>query len=419
MIWPVSSARVMNWPGCIMPHCGCGQRISASKPGELPGVEGHDRLVDEGEGGVGHRLLERLLDLPPPDQAGAQHRLVAAPLPLARRLGRVQRQVRVPEQLVGVGAVLGGGHADGDGGESPSPQASANGSLKASTTRSAAASTAAVSAALPMSSANSSPPSRAAVSELADQGGQPRRRGHQQLVADAVAHRVVDDLEVVQVDEQHAGQSCPSALAAATCCAIRSWNSSRLGSPVSASWKAWCFSSSSSLCCSVTSRRVNTRPGDGRVGPQVAAPGLDVDDPAVAAGDLPVHDARAEPRALAQPHEGAARSRRARSSATRSHRYVALHGDVAEDGRGRGRGVLDRPVVGRRSRWRPRRPAPGRGSRPRCAGGSPPARSMMLSSVRATWCARMSRVADRSARMRCSPNTAIRPIERVARRAGP
>ncbi len=29
---PVSSARVMNWPGSIIPHCGWGQRISASKP---------------------------------------------------------------------------------------------------------------------------------------------------------------------------------------------------------------------------------------------------------------------------------------------------------------------------------------------------------------------------------------------------
>ncbi len=36
MIWPVSSARVMNWLGCIMPHCGCGQRISASKPASSP-----------------------------------------------------------------------------------------------------------------------------------------------------------------------------------------------------------------------------------------------------------------------------------------------------------------------------------------------------------------------------------------------
>ena len=34
----------------------------------------------------------------------------------------------------------------------------------------------------------------------------------------------------------------------------------------------------------------------------------------------------------------------------------------------------------------------------------------MLSTVRATWCARISSVADWSARIRSSPNTAIRPM---------
>ena len=33
---PVSSAIVMNWPGSIMPHCGCGHLISASKPSISP-----------------------------------------------------------------------------------------------------------------------------------------------------------------------------------------------------------------------------------------------------------------------------------------------------------------------------------------------------------------------------------------------
>ena len=81
-------------------------------------------------------------NLPPPQQPGAQHRLVAPPLPLARRLRRVQCQVRVPEQFVGVRAVHGGGDPDGDRREHV-PEASANGSLNASTIRSAVASTAA------------------------------------------------------------------------------------------------------------------------------------------------------------------------------------------------------------------------------------------------------------------------------------
>src|SRR6201999_3621292 len=83
---------------------------------ELPAGEGHDRLVHEGERGPGDRLLERLLDLPPADQPRAEYRLVTPPLPLPRGLGRVQREVRVPQQLVGVRAVRGGGDADRDGG---------------------------------------------------------------------------------------------------------------------------------------------------------------------------------------------------------------------------------------------------------------------------------------------------------------
>ena len=35
-IWPVSSARAMNWSGCIIPHCGCGHRTSASNPASSP-----------------------------------------------------------------------------------------------------------------------------------------------------------------------------------------------------------------------------------------------------------------------------------------------------------------------------------------------------------------------------------------------
>ena len=35
-MWPVSSASSMNWSGCIMPHCGCGQRTRASNPAISP-----------------------------------------------------------------------------------------------------------------------------------------------------------------------------------------------------------------------------------------------------------------------------------------------------------------------------------------------------------------------------------------------
>ena len=50
--------------------------------------------------------------------------------------------------------------------------------------------------------ANSSPPSRAARSPVADRRPDPVGDGDQELVAGRVAERVVDDLEVVEVEEQ-------------------------------------------------------------------------------------------------------------------------------------------------------------------------------------------------------------------------
>ena len=51
---------------------------------------------------------------------------------------------------------------------------------------------------------NSSPPSRASRSDVAQRGGERRADALQELVADPVAERVVDVLEPVEVDEQHA-----------------------------------------------------------------------------------------------------------------------------------------------------------------------------------------------------------------------
>ena len=117
---------------------------------------------------------------------------------------------------------------------STAPAASANGSLNAATTRSAKASTAAGvrDVADEQRELIAAEPRRRV--GLADQAGQPYRGGGQQFVADAVAHRVVHDLEIVQVHEQHAGGRAV-APGPGERCAIRSWNSSRLGSPVSAS----------------------------------------------------------------------------------------------------------------------------------------------------------------------------------------
>ena len=66
---------------------------------------------------------------------------------------------------------------------------------------------------------NSSPPRRATVSLVADGVAQPPAERRQQLVADRMAERVVDDLEAVEVEEQHApALPSPARAARARCC---------------------------------------------------------------------------------------------------------------------------------------------------------------------------------------------------------
>ncbi len=79
-----------------------------------------------------------------------------------------------------------------------------NGSLSAATIRVAISSISAGSSTSSISAANSSPPSRAALSGWPERFAEPLPDGHQQLVAGVVTHGVVDHLEVVEVDEQHA-----------------------------------------------------------------------------------------------------------------------------------------------------------------------------------------------------------------------
>ena len=110
-----------------------------------------------------------------------------------------------------------------------------------------------------MSSANSSPPSRAAVSDS-------RTTADSRIAAAASSSSPTlwPIVSFVTLKSSRSTNSTPvvvpSRLARASACAARSWNSRRLGSPVSASWKARYFSSSSSWRCSVTSRKVSTRP---------------------------------------------------------------------------------------------------------------------------------------------------------------
>ena len=107
--------------------------------------------------------------------------------------------------------------------------------------------------------ANSSPPRRATVSRSRMQSEQPLGDGPQQRVADRMAERVVDVLEVVEVEAVHHELFAPGR-ARRSACSILSRNSTRLGRSVSASWRAMCAILASIWRRSVTSSCVATQP---------------------------------------------------------------------------------------------------------------------------------------------------------------
>ena len=84
-----------------------------------------------------------------------------------------------------------------------SPAASTIGWLIACATRSATRIASCAPSSCSQTTRNSSPPSRATVSDGPHGVVQPRRERDEQLVAGRVAHRVVDELELVEVGEQH------------------------------------------------------------------------------------------------------------------------------------------------------------------------------------------------------------------------
>ena len=103
---------------------------------------------------------------------------------------------------------------------------------------------------------NSSPPKRATVSPGPDLVGQPVGEVDEQLVAGAVAEAVVDDLEVVEVEEEHRQLGCGCGATRAIAISSRSSSSIRFGSPVSGSCVAWCCRRASSALRSDMSRAV-------------------------------------------------------------------------------------------------------------------------------------------------------------------
>ena len=73
---------------------------------------------------------------------------------------------------------------------------------------------------------------------VAQRARQPGRDRQQQPVAGLVPERVVDVLELVQVDEQRRRRSSPLRRLRASSCSMRSMISARFGSPVNASCNA-------------------------------------------------------------------------------------------------------------------------------------------------------------------------------------
>ena len=203
MIRPVASATGMKRSGGTRPRVGECQRRSASTPTIASALEVDLRLVVDCE--LAALEAEPELVLEPEQLAELAGHLVVEELVAAAPglLGGVHRDVRVADQIVARAAAAGvSDDADaraerelvvcdrdriGRGARAGAPRPIATCALGASSR-----------------SANSSPPSRASVSPA--RMASPNRRGHllEEPVAGVMAEPVVDLLEPVQVDEQHA-----------------------------------------------------------------------------------------------------------------------------------------------------------------------------------------------------------------------
>ena len=152
----------------------------------------------------------------------------------AFRFGTVERHVRMREQSLGVGIGLGHGNADADAGvdlvgvdpkrQRPIASISFFANIPAS----------AGSARSGINTANSSPPKRATVSD-AGRCRQPLRHRLQQPVADRVAQRVVDVLEMIEIEIEVPQRQSPRRRASAIACSRLATNTPRLTRPVSTS----------------------------------------------------------------------------------------------------------------------------------------------------------------------------------------
>ena len=115
MIWPVSSAIGMNWPGSSRPCSGCCQRTSASTPSSSVVFRSMIGWNSRKNSLAGQRLVQVVLE----PQALAQlllHARVEHDVPaLAGGLGVVHRDVGVAQHVLGVVARLRERDADAGG----------------------------------------------------------------------------------------------------------------------------------------------------------------------------------------------------------------------------------------------------------------------------------------------------------------
>ena len=275
-----------------------------------------------------------------------KHRLVAAPLPLARRLGRVQRQVRVPEQLVGVGAVLRWWRRRPWPWMSTDPEARVNGSANAADD--------------PLGDRLH----RGGIRDVLDQQrelitAQPRRhvgvaaRPRTAAVPAATSSSSPTLWPIVSLTTLKSSRSTNSTPAVVPSRRVASQpaggpvlEQQPVGQPGQRVVERPVLELLLELVLLGHVPQGQHQPADGALAAQVAAPDLDLDGYPVAAGDP--HAPRSEDRRpacsriRAQGPDQIVPLAVRRPGPTGSH---ALHGDVAEDARGRRGRVPDYPVV--------------------------------------------------------------------------
>lgn len=164
-----------------------------------------DRLVPQGERVVGDGRVHARLEFVPGDEPGVELGVEEPPSLLARGLGRVEGEVGVAEEFLGMGAVEDGRDADaGRHGDRSVGEVEGLAQGVHDLGRQGLG-VAGFARSLDEDGELVAAEPRRGVGEPQDRG-ETAGDGDEELVADGVPHGVVDDLEVVEVDEEHAGQ---------------------------------------------------------------------------------------------------------------------------------------------------------------------------------------------------------------------